>query len=161
MYDLYFDSEEEEAAHRNKWGLSEYREQNRHNKISDMENRIPVTPAVQAEKAHKYILRDLFLWAILTNRIEMAKVFLCFLKYRICPALIATKILKVYYKKAIYGEVKDKYEEDIKYFENYAINCLDECYKEDLEGACQLVVQQNELYGYVNCLQVCLINFFF
>ncbi|CAF3420430.1 unnamed protein product, partial [Rotaria sp. Silwood2] len=76
------------------------------------------------------------------------------LKYRICPALIATKILKKYYSIALYGELKDRYEENIKYFEQYAIDCLDKCDDHDADRACELVIQQNELYGYVTCLQV-------
>ena len=45
-------------------------------------------------------LRDLFVWAILMNYIDMAKVCLSHMKYRICPALLATKILKQYHHKA-------------------------------------------------------------
>ncbi|CAF2048039.1 unnamed protein product [Rotaria magnacalcarata] len=154
MYDLYFNTEDEEQDHRIKWGLTQRHEQKHRNNSKDVESRMTSTTAAQAEKASKYIMRDLFLWAILMNRIDMAKVFLCFVKYRICPALIATKILKEYYAKTIYGTTKDEYEANIKYFEKYAIDCLDECNQEDPDRACQLVVQQNELYGYVTCLQV-------
>ncbi|CAF3178228.1 unnamed protein product [Rotaria socialis] len=154
MYDLYFNTEEEEMKHRNKWGLTQHHEKNHHNNIKDVESRMILTTSAQAEKARKCILRDLFLWAILMNRIDMAKVFLCFLKYRICPALIATKVLKQYDAKATYGAAQDEYKENIKYFEKYAMDCLDACNQENLDLACQLVVQQNELYGYVTCLQI-------
>ncbi|CAF4306128.1 unnamed protein product, partial [Rotaria magnacalcarata] len=106
---------------------------------------------------YDYVLRDLFLWAILMNRTDIAKVLLCFMKYRICPALIATKILKEYYKEADYGHLQDGYLENAKYFEQYAINCLDKADDYSTELACEIILQQNELYGYVTCLQVYLI----
>ncbi len=84
----------------------------------------------------------------------MAKVFLAHSKYRICPALIATKILKQYYHKAAYGELKNGYMESAKYFEKYAIDCLNKCDENNVDQACEIVLQRNELYGYVTCLQV-------
>ncbi len=84
----------------------------------------------------------------------MAKVFLAHAKYRICPALIATKILKEYYRKAPYGEIKNGYMESAKDFEKYAIGCLDKCDDYDADQACEIILQRNELYGYVTCLQV-------
>ncbi|CAF4129196.1 unnamed protein product, partial [Rotaria sordida] len=103
---------------------------------------------------HQYIMRDLFLWAILMNYIDMAKVFLSFMEYRICSALIATKILKEYYSVASYGDLKTEYEKASKYFENYAIDCLDKCDDENVNQTCEIILQRNELYGYVTCLQV-------
>lgn len=101
-----------------------------------------------------YIMRDLFLWAILTNRINTAKVLLYFMKYRICPALIAMKILREFHKTAEYGHLKDNYSESIDYFEKYAIDCMDICDDDDPHQTCEIILQQNELYGYVTCLQV-------
>ncbi|CAF1069123.1 unnamed protein product [Adineta steineri] len=100
----------------------------------------------QHDKANKeivfdYIMRDLFIWAILMNHTEMAQVFLSHMKYRICAALIATKILKEYFHGTAYADLKDTYEKNAKYFEEYAI-------------ACQIVLQRIELYGNVTCLQV-------
>ncbi|CAF3846831.1 unnamed protein product [Rotaria sp. Silwood1] len=53
-----------------------------------------------------------------------------------------------------FGELKDSYKKNIKYFEQYAINCLDKYDDHDINRACNIVLQQNELYGYVTCLQV-------
>ncbi|CAF3768859.1 unnamed protein product [Rotaria sordida] len=149
MYKLYFDTEQAEYNDRIKWGLIKNSikfEQNKNNKSLSNE--------VKKEKAHKYIMRDLFLWAILMNYIDMAKIFLCYMKYRICPALIATKILKQYHSKANYGDLKDRYMENAKYFEKYAIDCLSKCDEYDERRACDIAIQQNELYGYVTCLQI-------
>ncbi|CAF3862174.1 unnamed protein product [Rotaria sp. Silwood1] len=135
MYRLYFETEQHEREYRDKQGLMEQ-----------------FLKSEQIE--HKYIMRDLFLWAILMNYIDMAKVFLSFMEYRICSALIATKILKEYHSTASYGELKDDYEVAAKYFEKYAIDCLDKCDDEDVDRACEIILQRNELYGYVTCLQV-------
>ena len=99
-------------------------------------------------------MRDLFLWAVLINYIDMAKVFLAHMKYRICPALIATKILKEYNHIALHDKLKENYMESAKYFEQYAIECITACEERDTEQACKLVLQRNELYGFISCLQV-------
>ncbi len=140
MHKLYFDTAKEENDDRLESGLTKTNKA-----LSDEEKR---------EMADDYIMRDLFLWAILMNYIDMAKVFLAFMKYRICPALIATKILKEYYRKAPYGEIKNGYMESAKDFEKYAIGCLDKCDDYDADQACEIILQRNELYGYVTCLQV-------
>jgi hypothetical protein len=68
--------------------------------------------------------------------------------------LIATTILKKYYRKASYGKIKNGYMESAKYFEKYAIDCLHKCDENNVDQACELILQRNELYGYVTCLQV-------
>ncbi|CAF4758130.1 unnamed protein product, partial [Rotaria sp. Silwood1] len=153
MHELYFETEEEETRDRIKWGLIKSSVQSQSYNYDDIDKRYQSYEEIK-RYTHKYIIRDLFLWAILMNYIDMAKVFLSFLKYRICSALIATKILKKYHSVAIYGELKDNYEKNIKYFEKYAINCLDKCDNHDRNRTCNIVLQRNELYGYVTCLQV-------
>ena len=153
MYKLYFNKNEDENRYRLTWGLKENLEQNQtiihvvdsHDNLMDIEN----TQIVQ-----DYIMRDLFIWSILMNRIDMAKVFLCHVKYRICAALIATKILKEYYNKSTHGELKDRYMKSADYFQEYAIECITQCEINDADQACQIVLQRIELYGNVTCLQV-------
>ena len=99
-------------------------------------------------------MRDLFLWSILMNHIDMAKVLLSHIKYRICAALIATKILKKYHNKSVHGDLKDNYMKSIDYFQQYAIECINQCEKNDADQACQIILQRIELYGNVTCLQV-------
>jgi transient receptor potential cation channel subfamily M protein 2 len=147
MYKLYFNSLKEEHAYRVKNGLTSKSSEAESDDIIQLTTERNLT-------ADDYIMRDLFIWSILMNRIEMAKVFLSHMKYRICPALIATKILKEYYKKAQYGDLKDSYLESKKYFEQYAIDCLDKCNENNGDTACEIVLQRNDLYGYVTCLLV-------
>ncbi|CAF4944666.1 unnamed protein product, partial [Rotaria sp. Silwood1] len=152
MRDLYFETEEAEHEDRVKWGLTQNFSETDQYEHKDIENNQLISVISKQQKQYDYIIRDLFLWAILMNYVDMAKVFLCYLKYRICPALIATKILKQYYLVANYGDLKERYMESANYFEQYAIDCLDKC--DDEDRACDIAVQQNELYGYVTCLQV-------
>ena len=155
MHKLYFDSQEGENRYRTHWGLEVKgtHEQkgtdvyviDTHEYLLDKENR---------ELMQDSIMRDLFLWTILTNRIEMAKVFLCHLKYRICAALIATSILKSYYSIAAYGESKENYMKAANYFQNYAIECINQCEENNAHQACHIVFQRIELFGNVTPIQV-------
>jgi len=148
MYKLYFHSYADEYQDRKDNALITKSIEKGSNKPGEPQKVVSLT------SANDYIMRDLFLWAILMNRVDMAKVLLSHMKYRICPALIATKIFKQYYHKAPYGDLKDGYDKSAKYFEQYAINCLNKCDKNNGAKACEIILQQNELYGYVTCLQV-------
>jgi len=150
MYKLYFNNQKDENEHRLKHGLIK---KNGEDDETVNEHQTPLNNKKQ-QLGHDYIMRDLFIWSILMNHIDMAKVFLSHMKYRICPALIATKILKQYHHKATYGELKNGYLKSAKYFEQYAINCLDKCDDHDSDKTCEIILQRNELYGYVTCLQV-------
>jgi hypothetical protein len=154
MYELYFDTSEKETDYRVKNGLIKDPEQQKQNKYKDFESTSSLTDEENIVTQDDYIMRDLFLWSVLMNYPDMAQVFLSHMKYRICPALIATKIFKQYHKQAVYGELKDSYKTSAEYFEQYAIDCLENCDDNDADKACQIVLQQNELYGYVTCLQV-------
>ena len=141
IHKLYYDTLEDEQDDRQRKGLQKKPEQS----LSlDKKQNIMGT----------YFLRDLFLWAVLMNYPDMAKVLLSFMDYRICPALIATRIFKQYHRKAPYGDLKKSYETSMKYFEQYAIDCLRQCGNHDTDKACEIILQRNELYGYVTCLQV-------
>ncbi|CAF1276333.1 unnamed protein product [Rotaria magnacalcarata] len=154
MSKLYFDSDRKEMKYRSLWGL---------NKEDAEQNAIPVEIVTDdddlfdrenRQKVEDYVMRDLFLWSILMYHVDLAKVFLSYLKYRICAALIATKILKEYHRKATHGELKDSYMKNADYFQQYAIDCVTQCEKNDPDQACQIILQRIELYGNVTCLQV-------
>lgn len=152
---LYFDTHEGENRYRTLWGLEvKTTTEQDQSDVYVVDTQDYLLNNENKELVQDYIMRDLFLWAVLMNRIEMAKVFLCHLKYRICAALIATKILKSYYTVAAYGESKDNYLKTANYFQDYAIECINQCEKNDAHQACQIVLQQNELFGNVTCLQV-------
>ncbi|CAF4573728.1 unnamed protein product, partial [Didymodactylos carnosus] len=87
----------------------------------------------------EYVYRDLFLWSILTHRIEMAKLFLKYMRTRICASLIASKIIKTIAQREYDSSIRHEYEEEANYFELFAIECLTCCYNNDKEYACELV----------------------
>jgi hypothetical protein len=147
MHPLYFNSSDEEYWYQKRVGLEKKSK-------PPMINSEALPDKATKEAAQDYIMRDLFLWAILMNHIDLAKVFLAHMKYRICPALIATKILKRYLQKAIHEDLKVGYQDNANYFEQYAVDCLRECVAQNGDRACKLVVLENKLYGYVTCLQV-------
>jgi hypothetical protein len=154
MHKLYFDSLKKEDEDRTESGLTKRAIETGLTKSKDYESMRFLTGEEKNQMTHDYIMRDLFIWSVVMNYTDMAKVLLSHMKYRICPALIATKILKQYHNKATYGDLKDGYLESAKYFEKYAINCIDKCDDHDADLACQIILQRNELYGYVTCLQV-------
>ncbi|CAF1177771.1 unnamed protein product [Rotaria sp. Silwood1] len=154
MSNLYFDSNEQEKMYRSLWGLDKENDELKQSNNRGTGSDDNLADGEKRQIIQDYIMRDLFLWSILMNHIDMAKVLLCYVKYRICPALIATKILKEYHRKAPYGELKENYMKNADYFQQYAIDCITQCEKNDSDQACQIVLQRIELYGNVTCLQV-------
>jgi hypothetical protein len=156
MQRLYFNTFKGEFKHRASWGLLNEFEKTLLNGFhgNETEKFLQKQKATLKQLPQDYIMRDLFIWAVLMNYTHMAKVFLLHMKYRICPALIASKILRQYHHEAPYGELKDNYKKKAKYFEDYAITCLDICDDHDVNKSCEIILQQNKLYGYISCFQV-------
>ena len=107
---------------------------------------------------HQYtkhqVLRDLFLWAILMDMPEMAKVFLFHLRSRICGALVASAIFKKYSSESSTVDLKDKYNLQSLEFEIYAAKSIDKCYEYNESRACELLLRQIPLFGNITCMQV-------
>ena len=102
----------------------------------------------------EYIYRDLFLWCVLTYRLDMAKIFLGQMKTRICSALIASKILKSLAKYAPDQDSKDTLHSKAGDFETHAIEFVRCAYFKDKYQACELIMRRVELYGGATCLQM-------
>ncbi|UJR18510.1 hypothetical protein I4U23_005417 [Adineta vaga] len=118
-------------------------------------NKYQITPEMGINRLDsEYICRDLFLWCILTHRLDMAKIFLSQLKTRICSALIASKILKSFIKHASDEDSKAKLKLEADDFEMYAIECVRCSYLYDREQVCELIMRRVNLYGEVTCLQM-------
>ena len=109
----------------------------------------------EAEKeVRQIVFRDLFLWSVLTNRMDMSKVLLSHIQTRICAALIASKVMKTYQTYAHDTESKDQFSAQASYFEDYANECLKCCYNGDEDIACEIAIRRINLFGAVSCLQV-------
>jgi hypothetical protein len=102
----------------------------------------------------EYIYRDIFLWCILTYRLDMAKIFLSQMKTRICSSLIASKILKSLALYAPDQAAKDTLYAKADDFETYAIEFVRCSYCYDKHQACELIMRRIDLYGGVTCLQM-------
>jgi hypothetical protein len=102
----------------------------------------------------EYIYRDLFLWCVLTYRLDMAKIFLSRMKTRICSALIASKILKSLAAYAPDQAAKDTLYTKADDFETHAIEFVRCSYCYDKHQACELIMRRLDLYGGVTCLQM-------
>ncbi|CAF1085373.1 unnamed protein product [Adineta steineri] len=113
-----------------------------------------VAPETPNKIDSEYIFRDLFLWCVLTHRLDIAKIFLNQMKTRICSALIASKILKSLLKYAPDHDLRDKLNLEADDFEMYAIECVRSSYLYDREQACELIMRRVNLYGEVTCLRM-------
>jgi len=89
------------------------------------------------------------------GHVELAKVLLVHLKPRICAALIASKIFTRYSQKTNIIQFAEKMKNIADEFELYAIKCIDRCYKHNETKACELILRQIPLFGYITCAQVC------
>ena len=111
-------------------------------------------PEIAEKEVRELVYRDLFLWSILTNRIEMSKVILSHMETRICAALIASKVLKSFSIFAYDNDSKDVLNSEAEKFEEYACQSLKCCYNFDEEKACEIAIRRINLFGGVTCLQV-------
>lgn len=117
------------------------------------ESEVP-DPEQAAKEVRELVVRDLFLWSVLTNRMDMSTVLLSHMRTRICAALIASKIMKSYQNYAHDNESKDKFAAQANYFEEYASECLKCCYNADEDIACEIAIRRIDVFGSVSSLQV-------
>jgi len=113
-----------------------------------------IDPEEAKTQVRELVFRDLFLWSILTNRIEMSKVFLSHMNTRICAALIASKISKSYLSFAFDNESQDILRLQADQFEEYANECLKSCYNYDEDKACEIAIRQIHIFGDVSSVQI-------
>ncbi|CAF4113570.1 unnamed protein product, partial [Rotaria sp. Silwood2] len=111
-------------------------------------------PEETQKEARELVFRDLFLWSILTNRVEMSKVILSHMQTRISAALIESKILKSYKKCAYDNEAKGVLYCQAEQFEEYANECLKCSYYLHEEKAHEIAIRSINIFGGVSCLQV-------
>lgn len=111
-------------------------------------------PEEAQKQVRELVYRDLFLWSVLTNRIEMSKVILSHMQLRICAALIASKIYKEYVDLAQDNESKEYLQYIAEDFEEYANASLKCCYNSDEEKACEIAIRRVNVFGEVSCIQV-------
>jgi hypothetical protein len=107
------------------------------------------------------LLRDLFLWSVLMDMPEIAKILLVHLQPRICAALIASTIFKGYAKASTAVDHKEKFKSQSREFETHAAMFTDKCYEYNGNLACELLLRQIPLFGNVTCMQVIYFEYIF
>lgn len=122
--------------------------------LENEESRLNLDPEEIRRDFKEFVYRDLFLWSILTNRVEMSKVFLVELRTRIGSALIGSKIFKSFVDFAADNESKEIFNAKSVQFEEIAEDFLKSCYNADEEKSCEIVIRRLNLYGDLSCLQV-------
>ncbi|XP_071149544.1 transient receptor potential cation channel subfamily M member-like 2 [Mytilus edulis] len=94
--------------------------------------------------------KELFMWAVLMNRKEMAKLFWKKDRDFICAALYASSLAKKLEKTASsegYMELTKYFADDSRYYEQLAYDVMTELYIKDKHKARQLLVQKVQRYG--------------
>ncbi|KAM4651905.1 transient receptor potential cation channel subfamily M member 4 isoform 2-T2 [Discoglossus pictus] len=97
---------------------------------------------------------DLFIWAILQNRDEMATYFWEMGSEAVTSALAATKILKELSRLESEAEESVSMKEHASKFEQLAIGVFNECYRNSENRAFKLLVRRSNVWGGATCLQL-------
>ncbi|KAJ8350040.1 hypothetical protein SKAU_G00251700 [Synaphobranchus kaupii] len=101
--------------------------------------------------------RDLFLWAILQNRKELAEIAWEQCRDSMCAALAASKILKKLAEEEVdEGGEADRMLELADYYEKQAIGVFSECYSHDQKRAHKLLIRISPSWGRTTCLRLAL-----
>ncbi|KAL3836777.1 hypothetical protein ACJMK2_022194, partial [Sinanodonta woodiana] len=94
---------------------------------------------------------DLFVWSVLTNRLDMAKFFWHRGKDAMAAALFAHALLSAMSQEIDDIDFKDTCEENSREFTNLAIGILKECRKIDVNVAKRLLTHEHKRWGYASC----------
>lgn len=101
------------------------------------------------------MLRDIFLWAVISGHAEMAFILLLQVKSRIIASLIAAGIARRFrFTQSGYLDRLHKFQKQSKDYELFAKSCIDDCYQRNERLACQLLLRQIPSFGNVTCMQV-------
>ncbi|RDD38223.1 Transient receptor potential cation channel trpm [Trichoplax sp. H2] len=101
--------------------------------------------------------RELFLWAVLTDRFKISMIFWQKLRYSVAGALVAANILlrmseSVLVKKN--HKIIDKLKDRGSTFISLALGVINECYKENSDDAVLLFMQELPDWGNCSCFAI-------
>ncbi len=102
------------------------------------------------------MLRELLLWSVYAGYSDIAFVLLLQIESRIAAALIAGCIAKHISLFASRMDLRHRFDQQAKDYEEYARACVTACYNHNERLACQLLERENPLFGDVTCMQVCI-----
>jgi hypothetical protein len=101
------------------------------------------------------MLRDIFLWSVISGHAEMSFVLLLQVRSRIVASLVAAGITRRFLStKGGYLDQWHQFQKQSKDYEQFATSCIDACYKRSERRACQLLLREIPLFGNITCMQV-------
>lgn len=102
--------------------------------------------------------RDVFIWAVLSNRMAMAKVMWINGREQVACALMATRLLKSMAAKSAADDtitdISIELLENADDFEEHAIGVLQECYEENESLSQTLLVKELDSFGHLTALDL-------
>ncbi|CAH2306513.1 transient receptor potential cation channel subfamily M member 2 isoform X1, partial [Pelobates cultripes] len=101
-------------------------------------------------------VRDLFIWAIVQNRKELAEIIWVQCRDCIAAALGCSKILKELSKEEEDTDTSEEMLSMAEEYEHRAIGVFAECYRKDDERALKLLIRVSEAWGKTTCLKLAL-----
>ncbi|XP_066544628.1 transient receptor potential cation channel subfamily M member 2 [Amia ocellicauda] len=119
---------------------------------------LQMTPPVSERTPEKTLedpARDLFIWAILQNRRELAEIFWEQCKDCIAAALAASRILKKLAEEEE-GDKSNDMRDLADHYEKQAIGVFTECYTRDNLQAEKLLIRPSQAWGGTTCLRLAL-----
>ncbi|XP_051786421.1 transient receptor potential cation channel subfamily M member 2-like [Erpetoichthys calabaricus] len=101
-------------------------------------------------------IRDLFIWAILQCRTELAQIVWEQCQDCLAAALAASKILKELAKKEEDTDGSEEIQNLAEEYEKHAIGVFNECHRRDEERAQKLLIRISKSWGHTTCLRLAL-----
>nr|XP_022342892.1 transient receptor potential cation channel subfamily M member 2-like isoform X1 [Crassostrea virginica] len=106
------------------------------------------------KKESKLPFEDLFLWSVLMNRQDMAKLFWKQGKDATAYALLAFGILNAMATKTEDTELRNSLIRNAEEFGDLAMGVLNECFEADEKKTNLLLIRRHEQFGDANCLKL-------
>jgi hypothetical protein len=101
------------------------------------------------------MLRDIFLWSVISGHAEMSFVLLLQVRSRIIASLVAAGITSRFRStKGGYLGQWHRFQKQSNDYEQFGTSCIDACYKRSERRACQLLLREIPLFGNITCMQV-------
>ncbi|KAK6180329.1 hypothetical protein SNE40_012504 [Patella caerulea] len=113
---------------------------------------IPQAVGSSIQRKLDHPIQDLFIWSILMNRQELAKLFWVELDEPIAAALFANGLYKGLKMISVDTEISQILQQNADEFENLAIGVLNSCYEKDENKAQDLLIRELPNWGETTCV---------
>ncbi|KAL8572120.1 hypothetical protein ACOMHN_052917 [Nucella lapillus] len=105
-------------------------------------------------KTSKPPAQDLFLWAVLMNQNDMARLFWTKGSEPTAAALVASSLLKAMMERTTDAVVLQQLQENADKFENLAIGVINKCYSHHEQKAQDLLIREMSNWGKATCVLI-------